>query len=174
MAYLSTIKFRSLLQSDSIDELTELLNDSYKSLADMGFNFTASFQDVDGTSERINRGKCFVAIDINKLVGTVCFYSKEKKGKATWYEKNNVAYYGQLAVLPKYQKKGIGSRLIELVENEAIINEAEEIAIDTAEGATYLINFYKKRNYRFVEFANWPTTNYRSVILSKKIINNGS
>jgi hypothetical protein len=44
-----------------------------------------------------------------------------------------------------------------------------EIALDTSERAHHLIQMYEKRGYRFVEYFQWEVTNYRSVVLSKKL-----
>lgn len=43
------------------------------------------------------------------------------------------------------------------------------LALDTSEHAHQLISMYKKLNYRFIEYANWNVTNYRSVVLSKEL-----
>ena len=65
--------------------------------------------------------------------------------------------------------QGIGSAMLELIENRAAELGAEELALDTAEGAIHLIDYYKKRGYRFIEYVDWDITNYRSVILSKRL-----
>jgi len=48
------------------------------------------------------------------------------------------------------------------------------VAVDTAEGAAHLITFYRARGYRQVAYAQWDHTNYRSVILSKRLKPEGS
>jgi len=57
--------------------------------------------------------------------------------------------------------------LLKEVEVEASKNGVEELALDTAEPAIHLIEFYKKRGYRFIEYTQWDEVNYRSVIMSK-------
>ena len=79
------------------------------------------------------------------------------------------AYIPLLEVLPEYQNKGIGSLMMDIIETRAKKEGAIEIALDTAEGAAHLIRYYKKRGYRFIEYVNWEVTNYRSVIMSKKL-----
>jgi hypothetical protein len=46
---------------------------------------------------------------------------------------------------------------------------AKVIGIDTAEEAIDSINYYKKHGYKFVTYAQWHMTNYRSVIMSKDL-----
>ena len=43
------------------------------------------------------------------------------------------------------------------------------VTLDTAEGAEHLIRTYEKRGYRFIEYVQWEVTNYRSVVMSKKL-----
>ena len=46
---------------------------------------------------------------------------------------------------------------------------ADEVALDTAEGATHLISIYARRGYRLVEHVRWQHATYRSVIMSKRL-----
>jgi predicted N-acetyltransferase YhbS len=166
---LSAIQIRLLEESDDLVELTKLLNHSYKKLADEGLRFLASHQDVEITKRRIEKGKCFVAVLNEKIIGTICYRSPSQASGHEWYNQPFVASCGQFAVDTELQKQGIGNKLIEFAEQLAIKDHATEIAIDTAEGADELRKYYEKRGYRFVAFAQWEVTNYRSVILSKKL-----
>jgi GNAT superfamily N-acetyltransferase len=157
-------------QTDSLDELTELLHRSYKVLADMGFRFVASYQDSERTLERIKHGKCLVALWRNQIIGTICYYPPRPKDGSTWYDRPGVAKFGQFAVDPDRQQLGLGNQLLAHVEEIAKLDGVEELALDTAEGASHLIRYYSNRGYRFVEYIQGKTTNYRSVIMSKPLL----
>ena len=163
------IHIRPFSSSDDIEELTALLNRSYKKLSDQGFKYLASHQDSSITKKRIDEGQCFIALFDNKLIATITYYSPAQASGNEWYDQNFVASYGQFAVDEKLQKEGIGSKLIEHVETLARSDNAKEIAVDTAEGAEELIRYYSKRDYKFVGHTQWKETNYRSVLLSKKL-----
>ncbi|XMB86076.1 GNAT family N-acetyltransferase [Mycoplasmatota bacterium WC44] len=172
--YLSSgeyIELRLLASNNSIQELTYLLNKSYKSLNDMGLKYVAATQDVSTTTKRIeNAYMCFVGFCNGKIVATISLYSPKFSSTCNWYNKDFVAKVGQFAVLPEFQKFGIGSKMMDIVEHEARgIENVKELALDTAETAYHLIDFYIRRGYRFIETTNWSMTNYRSVILSKLI-----
>jgi GNAT superfamily N-acetyltransferase len=167
---LKDIIIRKLDATDDIGELTELLQLAYKKLSDQGFRFLATHQDVETTKERIKNAECYVVVFKNKIIGTITYHSPENTFGNNWYDQDTVSTYGQLAVNPEFQKQGIGSRLIEFTEKLAKRDKAAELTIDTAENAAELIGYYKKRGYRFVGFAQWEMTNYKSVMLSKKII----
>ena len=165
------IEFRLLSCEDSIEELTKLLNKSYKILADMGLNYVAATQDYSITLNRSrNAYRCYVGLYENKIVSTISMYSPEPSDKSSWYSKDFVAKIGQFAVSPELQKYGIGSKMMDIVEEEArsIIN-VSEIALDTAEKAHHLIDFYKKRDYRYIETIQWDGRKYKSVVLSKAL-----
>ena len=166
---LSKITIRSFTTKDDIEELTQLLNKSYKKLSEQGFRYLASHQNSDITKQRIDEGQCFIALLENKLIATITYYSPVQASGNEWYDQSFVASYGQFAVDEEFQKTGIGGRLIEFVENLAKSDNAKEITIDTAEGAEELIRYYSKRDYKFVGHTQWKETNYRSVLLSKKL-----
>lgn len=170
---LSKITIRPLRETDDLNEITLLLNRAYKFLADMGFRYLASHQETETTKERIKKAKCFVAVlkedPQEKIVGIISYYSPKNANGCDWYDKPEVAYFGQFGVDPDLQKSGIGSLLLDEVEKLAKKDKAEEIALDTAEGAAHLIKYYGNRGYRHVDYTKWHVTNYRSVIMSKKL-----
>lgn len=165
------IDFRQLSGEDSIDELTKLLNKSYKALADMGLNYVAATQDNSITIRRISRAyKCYVGIYRDRLAATISLYGPGPSDKSSWYSKDNVAKFGQFAVDSELQKYGIGGKMIDMVEAEAgRITNVTALALDTAETAYHLIDFYKKRGYSYVETIQWDETNYKSVVMSKPL-----
>jgi GNAT superfamily N-acetyltransferase len=166
---LSKIIIRPITSSDSLEELTTLLHKAYKKLADKGFRFHATHQDVNVTKQRVGNSECYVATLDNTIVGTISYRSPSNKLQHDYYDQSFVAAFGQFAVDPQYQNSGLGSKLLEVAEKCAVRDKAKEIAFDTAEGAEELIAYYKKRNYQFVKYTQWEVTNYRSVIMAKKL-----
>jgi len=159
-----------------MQELTELLHRAYARLAEMGFRYYATHQTAEVTAQRCKAGETFVAECDGKLVGTITLrFSQDPKPNAqrptlpAWYTKPGIMIFGQFAVEPALQSTGLGSQLLQLVENRAKELQARELACDTAEGAAHLTDFYQKRGYRKVDEVQWETVNYKSVILSKTL-----
>ncbi|MHC4470704.1 MAG: GNAT family N-acetyltransferase [Planctomycetota bacterium] len=163
------VEIRRIAPHDSLEELTDLLHRGYRELAEMGFRYWSTHQSVADTRRRISGAECWVAALDRRLVGTITFRPREQARGCPWYDRPDVAIFSQFAVEPGLQRRGIGSRLLLLVERRARETGASELALDTAEGAEHLITLYKRRGYRFVQFADWEKTNYRSVILSKSL-----
>lgn len=165
------VEIRRIAESDSVEELTELLHRAYKILADMGFRFFATHQTPEQTQERIDSGECYVGIHDGRVIGTVTFYPppRPESSGSEWYRRPDVSHFGQFAVEPSLQRSGVGSRLMDFVEDLARERGIAEIALDTAEGAHHLRDYYGRRGYRFIEYVQWDVTNYRSVVMSKNV-----
>ena len=109
----------------------------------------------------------YLAVIDEKIIGTITLYPPPNESGCDWYDRNDVASFGQFGVDPVFQKSGVGSRLLAAVEDEARQRKIINLALDTAEGAHHLIDVYKRRGFEFVGYADWDITNYRSVILNK-------
>jgi GNAT superfamily N-acetyltransferase len=164
------IAIRPIGPDDSVDTLTALLHRSYAGLGNMGLNYTSVDQSVETTCIRLSLGFGFAAVDRGRIVGTIVFYPPQRSTGLPWLEHPDVAHFGQFAVDPALQRRGIGSRLIGLVEEQARAVGAREIKLDTAEPAIHLIELYQRRGYRFIEYAQWRGKTYRSVIMSKSLV----
>ncbi len=158
---------RPLDDDDSLAELTGLLNRAYAGLADLGFRYVATWQDVEVTRRRVSRGECLVAEAEGRIVGTLLLEYPARG--APYYESEGVAKFQQFGLEPEWQHRGIGRKLLERAEARAKERGARELALDTAEGASHLIEMYERWGYRQVGEADWIVTNYRSVIMSKEL-----
>jgi GNAT superfamily N-acetyltransferase len=164
------IIIRKYKPSDSISEITNLLHSSYRRLAGMGFKYLATHQDDIETEKRLKKGTAYLGLSKEKIVSTITLYDNDSESyNAGWYKRKGVFHFGQFGVLPAYQRNGIGNFMMDIIEAKAKELGATEIALDTAEGAKHLIEYYEKRGYRFIEYVDWEVTNYRSVILSKRL-----
>lgn len=164
------VTIRPLAATDSISELTALLHRAYAPLAERGMEYLATHQDDDTTRCRTAEGECFVAVhDDGRIVGTIVLIPAHGPGDVPYYDRPDVACFGQFAVEPALQGAGIGARLMDTVERRAAETGAREIALDTAETAVELIATYTRRGYRVVAGADWDVTNYRSVIMSRAL-----
>lgn len=149
--------------------LTDLLHQSYQRLYKMGLNYTACRQTPDMTLRRLQRGVGLVVLNGTEIIGTVTLYLNQRESVCDWYQLEKVGSFGQFAIDPKYQSRGIGSYLLNFVEQKAQELELTELALDTSEKATHLLEFYQRRGYRKVGFVQWENVNYRSIVMSKTL-----
>lgn len=80
----------------------------------------------------------FVATSEGEVVGGMTVYAL-----AQYYAEKKLAYIYDLAVLGKYQRRGIGSRLIELLKNYCRDNGYEEIFVQADTVDDYALRFYR-------------------------------
>jgi GNAT superfamily N-acetyltransferase len=163
------IVYRYLSVTDDVEEITEMLHDAYAPLKAAGMNFVASHQDAETTKRRMAAGETIVAVGEGGLVGVITLREAARTRGSPFYDRPDVALFGQFAVRPAQQRSGIGSNLISLVEQRAEEKGVGELALDTSERAVDLIALYERKGYRFVEYIQWPDVNYRSMIFAKRL-----
>jgi GNAT superfamily N-acetyltransferase len=163
------VTLRELSVQDSFEELTELLHLAYAPLAEQGLRYLATHQSTSKTKDRCDGATTIVGENNGKLVATVSYYPRDKTDGSPWLDRIDVASFGQFGVHPELQRLGIGSRLIECCEMLAIADGARHLALDTAESAGHLISYYNKKGFEVIEHVQWQCTNYRSVVMSKKL-----
>lgn len=167
---MSDILIRPLHADDCVDEITSLLHRAYKKNADMNIHFVASHQDRSVTRERLDNGPSFIAELDGRIVGTITLTFPIDVPHAEYHTDKSLASFGQFAVDPDLQKAGLGRRLIEAVEKEAIRLGAQEICLDTAQPADHLISYYQRLGYEIRAEADWqPEVNYKSWVMVKDL-----
>ena len=135
----------------------------------MGLKFVATWQDEAITAKRIARGECFVAELDGKILGTVLFLPASVTKGSPFYDRPQVASFQQFAVEPAFQRTGVGRALLDFVEERARETGATHLALDTAEPAVHLIEYYSRHGYRVIETVQWDVTNYRSVVMAREL-----
>jgi GNAT superfamily N-acetyltransferase len=157
-------------RTDNVEMVSELLHEAYAPLAAAGMRFVASHQSALVTKQRMNRRETFVAVDGDVIVGTITLNESDSTHRSPFCARPDVADCGQFAVRPAYQRCGIGSQLMDIVEGRAREKGIAELALNTSEHAEGLIAMYIRKGYRFVEYVRWNDVNYRSVVLAKALI----
>lgn len=160
---------RPLTPDDSIEVLTDLIHRAYAPLGAMGLNYTAVDQSAEITAQRASRGICFVAIRGREIIGTLVVQPPDPESECRYFSRPGVASVRQFAVAPERQGTGVGSNLLAKAESWARDQGYSEVAMDTAEPATHLVELYGRRGYLFVDWVQWPGKTYRSVVLSKSL-----
>lgn len=164
------VRFNKDEHQHHIELLTEILHRAYAPLAKDGMRYLASHQPPSKTLERMLEGtESYLAFLDSKLVGTVTLYTEDVESTCEYYRRPGVFSFGQFAIDPTHQGLGFGSELMDFIESRARELGATELALDTSEKASQLIQMYKSRGYAQVSTAQWSVTNYLSVILAKKL-----
>jgi GNAT superfamily N-acetyltransferase len=161
--------FDSARHSIWVGPLTELLHEAYRVLDLKGLRYLASHQPPERTLERLTRGEAYLAFWDGNLAGTISLDFSKSDSPCEYYRRPGLAHFGQFAVKPAFQGRGIARRLLQHVERRAGELGFSEIALDTAEGALRLIAMYQRHGYIVVSSTRWASTNYLSVVMAKDI-----
>jgi len=156
-------------EKDSVTELTGLLHRAYKRLVDMGLNFIATHQNEVYTRNYMKKGICYILLENDKIISTIFYHTKMWDDAPEIFKQDDVVLFGKFAVDPALQQKGLGSMMMDFIEERARSNGKKRMALDTSEKAFHLIEYYLKRGYEYVHHWQWPDVNYRSVVMCKKL-----
>lgn len=95
------------------------------------------------------KGKMFVALDGEKVIGTLALIVKEG---TQWYNRGQYGYACLGAVLPECSGKGVFRALYDIMEAEAIRLQIPVITRDTHEGNARMLKISKQEGYHFVSY----------------------
>lgn len=153
----------------SFDKIHELLWRANKDNRDKGFILKTSELTGEQLKARLGtEGKCFVALDEGRLVGTISVRFMERN---TWYARGRIADFMLFAIIPEYQKRHIGSLLFEKAFSYVRENGHSVVELDTAENNKNAINCYKHYGFKMVGYKANPRGDHYSVIMAKWLNN---
>lgn len=141
-----------------------MVNDAYRPLAEMGLNFTGTFQDEDITRERMRDAKVFVLKRDDRLIGSISL--RQDPIPELGFD---CVYINQLAVHPELKGTGLGSYLLDFSEYFTVQSNLERLRLDTAIPAKHLVEMYLRRGFRVVNEVQWDGKAYRSYIMEKNL-----
>jgi predicted N-acetyltransferase YhbS len=136
------MKFRKF-KKDDIRQVAEIKNSVFSK-----FNSSEYFKKeaidwyLDFTNPKKSDEELFEAFYISDKS---IFFVAEENNKIIGYIKGSKDRIGNLFVLGNSHKKGVGKKLVELLEQEAIKQNSKEIKIRSS---IYAVPFYQKMGYR--------------------------
>jgi len=163
-------RFNANDDQELLDDITALLHAAYRPLLEDGLKYVATHQSSDITRDRLAKGESYLGFLAGELIATITLETDIAEKNCGWFQRKDVYKFAQFAVHPDLKGQGIGSLIMDKIEARAGELGAAELALDTSEQAHQLIAMYTKRGYREVDRLNWEMTNYKSVVLSKNLM----
>ena len=134
----------------SWDEIHDVLVKAHAQNRANGINMRKpTLQGEEIAKEISKEGKMFVAMEGNKIVGTLALIKKEGN---KWYNSCKYGYLCYGAVLPEYSGKGVYRSLYQVAEATAIQDGLLVLTRDTNERNARMLKITQKEGYHLVDF----------------------
>ena len=136
-------------ESVSWDEIHNVLWRAHEQNRQKGIMMLLPALSAKELQKYVGDGKMFVAMDDNRVIGTIAIIIKEGK---LWYNKGRYGYLCLGAVLPDYSGKGVFRLLYDHAEKEARRLNLSVLTRDTNEKNSRMLKISKKEGYHFVAY----------------------
>lgn len=161
----SSSNLRIIEKPDSVswDDIQDCLNKAHAQNRQNGISMTHYLRSASWISDYIGaEGKCWVAMDGNKVVGVACI--KVKHG-AKYYNAGPSGYCCFAGVLPEYRGSGVYKKLAQIRESYARDHSFITIYADTHIRNKRLITIALKNGYSKVSLRQYG--DHFSVVMAK-------
>lgn len=149
----------------SFDVIRELITEAHSVHYGKGYKMNTSQLSSSEILDRIgHKGKCWVALDGDKVVGTL---SLRLVYRDKWYAKGEIPDYILASVIPEYTGKHIITRLSEKAFEYAISSGYSVMELDTAEMNYHAIDVYKHLGFHLVSYRAPINGDHNNVVMAK-------
>ena len=161
----SSIRIIEKPEDISFDRIHEILWAANEKNRQDGFVLSTSNLTGEQIRDRLGgNGKCFVAMDGDRPVGTMSVRYVKRSG---WYAKGIVPDCMMAGVLPEYQGRHVYGMLSDHIFDYIKAQGYALAELDTAETNTHAIKIYQHQGFRLVGYKANPGGDHYSVILVK-------
>lgn len=162
---MSEIKIMEKPDWISYEDIHDLLYRAHETNRAKGIVMKTSLLTGEELKHRIgDRGKCFVALDGDKLVGTSSYKVTKRD---SWYVCGETIEKMLSGVDPDYKGMHISSMLHEAIEVVVKDEGYAVIETNTAEGNTLMQKINIKRGFVYVSYFTPASTDHYSVVMAK-------
>ena len=146
----------------SVEKLYRLFKSAYQHWTELGIYTSAKDITLERFTQIISRMAVFVALDeaTGELLGMHTLKLNKRKGRANG---------ANLAVSPKAQHEGIGSRMLEAEAQRLRKAGYRYMVGNTGIPATWSVQWHLKNGYHIVGYSRSERNNYASYVFRKQI-----
>ncbi|MHA1660081.1 MAG: GNAT family N-acetyltransferase [Promethearchaeota archaeon] len=96
----------------------------------------------------------FIYISDKKIIGIITHHIYKMDSKLYKCKKGDYRIK-QIAVLPEYQRKGVGKKLLDILIEKAKKDNVKKISLSVEESNKKAISFYEKNDFTCVNSGHW-------------------
>jgi ribosomal protein S18 acetylase RimI-like enzyme len=148
-------------ESADLAPLLSLVHRAYAANKALGFNFYGTRETIEDIRKDFEAGAVWKLVEGTRLSGTIRLQE--------YPDQPGVLYINRMCVEPGIQKRGLGKSMVEFAESEARRRGLRGLRLDTAKPFERLVGWYLKLGFEIIGETQWDVTNYRSVIMEKRL-----
>ncbi|KTT87189.1 GNAT family N-acetyltransferase [Mammaliicoccus sciuri] len=131
---------------DDIYDLINLMYEAYEPIRALGINFQSANPTEASIRKNLEENICFILESDDEIVSTLSL-------RMPWSDNPGPYYFPHIwwfATSPKYKNKKFGSKLLNYVENDYLLNHLNvpAVSLGTADHHPWLIDMYVKKGYQ--------------------------
>ncbi len=162
---MSEIRVIEKPESVSWETIRKVIQQAHQVHFNKGIVMRTTTLSAEEIEERVGKdGKCFVAMDGDKVVGVGACRLKSFK---RWFLHGDAMEFTLGAILPSYKGKQIYPMLTKVREEEARRQGIYVLCGDTAEGNTRILKMYSDLGFVYVDFYSFHFSKHYSVEMMK-------
>ncbi|OPA73997.1 GNAT family N-acetyltransferase [Paenibacillus selenitireducens] len=148
------------------EELLDVFIRAYEPIRELGIKFPAATADLSLVHETISNHECYVLERDGKIIATVTV----SKPIAMLKDITDFPFIMKFAVEPAYKGQGIGTLLLNWVEDTIVRDtwEAPAVTLGTAVRHPWLVPMYERRGYERIHEVE--TEDDGTMVLLRKIL----
>ena len=152
--------------SFSLSEIVSLLHEAFKEREQQGIRMGGSTITEEELATILEDAVLFTASCDGLLIGMLSarYSQRELKRKTEKY-----CHLGYVAVTQNEKRGGIGGRLLEHLEKDAIGKGCSYIISNTAEPAKSAVAWHLKHGFRKIKYTHWKSREYNSIVFRKEL-----
>ncbi|MCY8233167.1 GNAT family N-acetyltransferase [Priestia filamentosa] len=134
-----------LATEEDAEKLLDLTLRAYEPIRELGINFAAATADLAFVKKNVRNNMCYVLEEDGNIIATASL-------RMPWGPQPGPFEYPHIwwfAVDPSYGKKGIGSLMMEWLENTVLSEtlKCPAVSLGTADKHPWLIEMYERKGY---------------------------
>jgi ribosomal protein S18 acetylase RimI-like enzyme len=150
----------SIATEDDIQNIINIIELCIKDLENQGiYQWNDYYPTLGHINESIQDKSLYTIKENKNCLGVIAITENQPQEykKMNWLDKTGkILVITKLVVNPVWQNQGIGRKLMDFAENEAIEKKYTSIRLDAYSGNPRAINLYEKRGYRKVGEVYFP------------------
>lgn len=132
--------------TDDFKAIIDLMYKAYAPVRELGIQFESAHPTIEKVTNNIQQNLCYVYEVDNELISTISLRMPWSSNPGPYY----FPHIWWLATSPEFKGKGIGTEVLNYIEEEIIKNDfhSPAVTLGTASNHPWLVEMYERKGYQ--------------------------